>query len=87
VLFFGGLPPGKEIVPLNTNLIHYKQLYVTGTTRQSLIQYRKTLRLIADGLVEIDDLITSRFDLENIEQAFQNVMNGNGLKTAVEIGK
>jgi len=85
VLFFGGLPRGQETVPLDTNLIHYKQLHVTGTTRQSLIQYRRTLELIATGLVAIEDVITARFELENIEQAFENVMNGVGLKTAVEI--
>ena len=33
VVFFGGLPKGKSVVPLDTNIIHYKQLIVTGTTR------------------------------------------------------
>lgn len=31
VNFFGGLPKGKEKVELDTNIIHYKQLSVTGT--------------------------------------------------------
>ena len=45
VCFFGGLPKGKEFVELNSNIIHYKQLVVTGTTRVSITQYRKTLAL------------------------------------------
>jgi L-iditol 2-dehydrogenase len=86
VLFFGGLPSDREIVPLNTNLIHYKQLHVTGTTRQSLIQYRKTLKLIAEGLVSIENLITAEFKLDSIEKAFQTVIDGVGLKTAITVG-
>ena len=33
VNFFGGLPKSKEIVDINTNLIHYKQLIITGTSK------------------------------------------------------
>ena len=58
VIFFGGLPADKAHVSLNTNLIHYKQLEVTGTTRQSLSQYRRTLRLVASGRINIKDLIS-----------------------------
>src|SRR5438876_468410 len=32
VVFFGGLPKDRAVVPLDTNLIHYRQLMVTGTT-------------------------------------------------------
>ena len=46
VMFFGGLPKGRSTVSLDTNEIHYKQLLVSGTTRQSLRQYRKCLELI-----------------------------------------
>ena len=83
VIFFGGLQPDKAHVSLNTNLIHYKQLEVTGTTRQSLSQYRRTLRLVACGRINIKDLISSRTALEEIQSALDNISQARSLKSAI----
>lgn len=83
VNFFGGLPQGKELVELDTNLIHYKQLSVTGTTRASHQHYRQTLRFIASGVVEMDPLITHRYPLSDIRTAFDNAANAVGLKHVI----
>lgn len=83
VLFFGGLPADRAVVGLDTNLIHYRQLWVTGTARQSLSQFRQVLRLIEDGLVNVEDLVSARWPLEKIGEAFQAVMRGEGLKHVV----
>jgi L-iditol 2-dehydrogenase len=83
VCFFGGLPKGKETVPLDTNQIHYKQLSVTGITRSSHAHYRRTLDLIARGLVDIDPIITHSFDLKDVRSAFDNASGAVGLKQAV----
>jgi L-iditol 2-dehydrogenase len=83
VLFFGGLPADRAIVGLDTNLIHYRQLVVSGTTRQSLSQYRAVLRLIEDGLLKVDDLVSARWPVDSIRDGFAAVMRGSGLKHAV----
>jgi L-iditol 2-dehydrogenase len=83
VVFFGGLPADRSVVPLDTNLIHYRQLVVTGTARQSLSQFRQVLRLIEGGLVEVDDLVSARWPLERVGEAFQSVMQASGLKHVV----
>lgn len=83
VNFFGGLPKGKENVELDTNVIHYKQLTVTGTTRSSLEHYRQTLRFIAAGLVDVDALVTHRWPLSDVLKAFDNAAAGVGLKQVV----
>ncbi|GAK60490.1 hypothetical protein U27_00387 [Candidatus Vecturithrix granuli] len=83
VLFFGGLPADRANVALNTNIIHYKQLLVTGTTRSSLSQFRTTLKLVADGLIEVKDLITSRSTIADIHTTFDNVSKGLGLKSTI----
>ena len=43
---FGGLPQGSQSLPLDTNRIHYKNLFVTGTTGGSVEDYRIALRLV-----------------------------------------
>ena len=83
VNFFGGLPKGKENVELDTNIIHYKQLILTGTTRSSLWHYRKTLNFIATGVVNIDPLITHNYKLDEIKTALDNLANAVGLKHVI----
>lgn len=84
VCFFGGLPVGRELVPLNTNLIHYKQLLVTGTTRASLSQYRKCLHLVGSGVLNLDRLITHRYSIDQIGEAFERTAHAEGLKSVIE---
>ncbi|GAK51127.1 alcohol dehydrogenase GroES domain protein [Candidatus Moduliflexus flocculans] len=83
VLFFGGLPADKAHVSLNTNIIHYKQLTLTGMTRSNLAQFRATLQLIAQGLLQVNDLISSRKPLAHIREMLANVSQGIGLKNAI----
>ena len=83
VSFFGGLPKDREVVGLNSNLIHYRQLEVSGTTRQSLIQYRKTLDMIANGLLDVSGLVTAQLPLARFEEALAAASSATGLKTAI----
>ena len=82
--FFGGLPKTKENVMINTNLIHYKQLIVTGTTRASIGHFRKTLGFIADGLIDLSGIVTGRYDIKDIGLAFENAEKAVGLKHVIE---
>ncbi len=83
ILFFGGLPAGRSTVPLDTNLIHYKQLVVTGTARSSLLQFRETVALLQDPRARVADLVTATFPVEETLQAFRQVMDGKGLKNVI----
>jgi L-iditol 2-dehydrogenase len=81
IVFFGGLPKDRAIVPLDANLIHYRQLVVTGTTRQSLRQFQATLALITEGALRLEDLVTSSHALEDTEKAIAAMANATGLKS------
>jgi len=83
---FGGLPRGKEMVELNTNLIHYNGIVLTGTTGASLEDYERALRLIEQGRIEVRSLITRRFPVEDIKEAFAYAGSGQGLKTVITHG-
>ena len=83
-MFFGGLPESKSKVALDTNLVHYKQITISGTTRSSLSQYRQTLGLVASGAVKVKDLITSVTPVDEIRFSFDRVMQGKGLKNVLE---
>ena len=81
--FFGGLPAGKELVNINTNMVHYKQLILTGSARASLSQFRQTLEFISCGVLNVKDLISQRFTLDNIQDAVQLATSAKGLKNII----
>lgn len=81
--FFGGIPSGSDLSGFDTNLIHYRQLIVSGTTRQSVSQFRKVVRLMADGVLPVAKLVTHRYQLEDIQSAIENMKIGQGIKHAI----
>jgi len=81
--FFGGLPAGREIVPLNTNLIHYREIFVLGTSSQSIYDFRKTLELVSAGVLDVKRFVTHRFPLDETLKAFETASSRVGLKVCV----
>jgi threonine dehydrogenase-like Zn-dependent dehydrogenase len=84
VNFFGGLPQGKDRVEISTNLLHYNGIVATGTTGAALADYQHALRLIVQGKIDTDTMISKRFKVEDVKDAFQFAMSGEGLKTLIE---
>jgi L-iditol 2-dehydrogenase len=82
--FFGGIPATKQPVALDTNLIHYRELIVTGSTRSSVAQFRKTLEFVSQGLLDVETMITHRYPLRDILTAFENAKAAKGIKHVVE---
>lgn len=82
VNFFGGLPKGTT-VPIDTNHVHYRGLTLTGTTGSSNEDYDRSLRLAAEGQINLRDLVSHRFALPDIARAFETAMSGTAMKTMV----
>jgi len=80
LLFFGGLPDHKKIVPINTNLLHYRQLTIQGCTRQSISEYRKCAKFVNDGRIPLDLIMSDAYSVEEYETAFENASKAKGLK-------
>lgn len=83
VNFFGGIPAAKQPVAIDTNLIHYHELYVTGSTRSSIAQFRRTLEFVSQGLLDVNAMITNRYDLREILQAMENARQAKGIKHVI----
>ncbi|MGA2804092.1 MAG: alcohol dehydrogenase catalytic domain-containing protein [Acidimicrobiales bacterium] len=84
VNFFAGLPREGSQVELDSNLIHYKELVVTGTTASTNDECRAALGLIVDGRVDAGSLVEARFDLASAERAFALAGSGRALKVVIE---
>ena len=81
---FAGLPRDASRVELDTNLVHYKELVVTGTTANTNADCRDALALIVDGRVDTASLIEARFELAAVQDAFALAASGRALKVVIE---
>ena len=82
--FFGGLPKDRPNIQLNSNLIHYKELIVTGTTGCSTDDCRKAAAIAGSGKIDLAKVIGARFPLNQALDAFQAAENRISLKIILE---
>lgn len=82
--FFGGLPRDSSRVELDTNLIHYRELVVTGTTANTTEDCRDALELVVSGRVDTAGLIGGREPLARSADAFATARSGERLKVVIE---
>jgi L-iditol 2-dehydrogenase len=82
---FAGLPAGNTRITVDSNLIHYKELRVTGTTACSTSDCRRSIELIDSGKVDLGPLVSRRFGLDRAMEAFAAVREGNALKVVLEV--
>ena len=82
--FFGGLPKDRPWVQINSNLIHYKQLVVTGTTGSNVRQYRSALNLISMGRAQMEPLVSARLPLDRLHEGIERARAGQELRIVVE---
>lgn len=84
VNFFAGLPRGRSRTELDTNLIHYKELVVTGTTASNNSSCRAALDLVMSGRVTTAALVQARVGLSAAGEAFELAGSGRVLKVVVQ---
>jgi L-iditol 2-dehydrogenase len=83
VNFFAGLGRGHSRAEFDSNLIHYKELIVTGTTASTNEECRAALDLIVAGRVDVGSLVEARFDLASAAAAFELAGSGQALKVLI----
>lgn len=81
---FGGLPSTESSVVLQSNTIHYKEAKITGSHGSTPKQHKKALELIEGGMIDVLQLITHKFSLDEIEDAYGCAMSGKGLKIVIK---
>ena len=84
ISFFGGLPKDAPIIALDSNLVHYRELTIVGANGSSPAHNAEALRLIAEGLVPVADLITHRLPLSQVLDGIDLVSRGAAIKVTIE---
>jgi len=80
VNFFGGLPRGKSQIQVDSNMIHYREVFVHGTSDSTFLQMKKILNLMATKRLDAKKLITDVAPLDKYEEGFAKARSGSALK-------
>ncbi len=83
VNFFGGLPRDQGIVPIDTNTIHYRELFVMGSHGCVPRHHRQAVDLIASGKLNMKRYISHRFPLDKTPEAFRAAESREGMRVVV----
>jgi L-iditol 2-dehydrogenase len=86
VVYFAGLPKHDPVSPLDMNQLHYKELAVLGAYGATRRQYRLTMGYLDRRREELAPIVTHRYALGRIGEAFETIRSGAGLKIVVEPG-
>ena len=80
VNLFGGL--GKDVRPMSllSNVIHYKECFVTGSHGCVPRHHELAVRLIETGKVRVGPVITHHFPLSQVREAFAMMESRQGMK-------
>lgn len=83
LVIFAGMPVGSK-VSLDPNIIHYKELVVTGSSSSSAVNQAEVFRLLSSGKVDTAGMISGCFALEDWQTAFDMKANYTGVKTILD---
>ncbi len=84
VNFFGGLPKDQSEVKINTNQIHYKELFITGAHGSMPHHHMQAVDLIASGTIDIKKFISHKFRLDDVKEAFKTAESNTGMRVVVK---
>lgn len=84
ICLFGGLPSDKSQIQVNSNLIHYKNIMVTGMTGGAPADFRRAQRLIESKAVDVTKVTSHVFPISQIEKAYETALKGDCLKVVIE---
>jgi L-iditol 2-dehydrogenase len=82
---FAGVYPSAPL-GVEPNLIHYKELIVTGSSDSTPEDMHTALGYIESGAVKVEPLVSHVVPLERIGEGFELVSNRLGMKVMVEVG-
>ncbi|OYT62127.1 MAG: threonine dehydrogenase, partial [Thermofilum sp. ex4484_15] len=81
VVFAGTWPPKKAQIDLN--LIHYGERRIIGSFIYTREVFSRALNIAGSSGIDLRELITHKFKLEGVEEAFRIVIRREGLKVAL----
>ena len=71
-------------IAISTNKIHYKELKIVGSHGSKMRHVIKAAKLIINKKINLNNMISHRFNLKNASLAFNKLKAGKGLKIIIK---
>ncbi len=68
---------------LNTGRVMYREMEIVGSLGCRPVDYPRVIELARQGKIKVKELVTARFDLEDINEGFETLRKGEGIRSVV----
>jgi len=84
ICLFASLPAGKHILPMDSRAIHYNELRVIGTSDSTPAHVATAVKLLAEGLIPADKIVSHILRLSEIHKAFNLMERAEALRVVLQ---
>ncbi len=85
LFLFASAPEENKHFLVNSDLIHYQQIKILGSSAYQPIHFRKALNIILEKRIQVKPLITGARPLSQIKEAFLEYNNPEHLKIIIKM--
>ncbi|MFP3854098.1 MAG: zinc-dependent alcohol dehydrogenase [Anaerolineales bacterium] len=75
VLLYSSFHPKKQKIEIDPNIVHKKEVVLTGTMSQSRQDFFEASQLISNGNIDLASLISVTYGLDQLDEAFEAAMS------------
>ena len=72
ISFFAGFPAGA-MTQIDPNLVHYRELTISGSANATLDDYAAAVEALSSGRIDLSPLITHEYELSDVREALDAV--------------
>ncbi len=85
LFLFASAPENNKNILVNSDLIHYQQIKILGTSAYQPVHFRKALSLLKESRIKVKPLITGIRPLNKINEAFAEYKQPQHLKIIIKL--
>lgn len=73
IVLYGAIYP-KGLMSIDPNKVHYDEINITGLVSTTKESFRQSARMLSEGLITVDEFISERIPLDQIDHAFRRAI-------------
>ncbi len=76
----------EKPMTLNASRVMYREMEIVGSLGCRLVDYPKVIEMARIGKIQVQPMVTAKFPLEQINEAFDTLRRGEGIRTIITMG-
>lgn len=83
VNLFAGFPTGEDGLAVPANEVHYNEYSLVGSSSCHLSDFEAVAAMVADGTLQVDDLVTTTMNIDDSVAALEAAKAGQDLRVGI----